>query len=103
MLSQLRKAPTDLALATRVINAMARSEETRVAFTRHARDRQQERGVHDAWVLDVLSRGEVTRADEPQHPHQYHNYRMRLEDTYDRVDLAVTIPQESRLLVVTVI
>ena len=103
MLNQLRKTPRDLALATRVINAMARSERTRVVFTRHARDRQQERGVHDAWVLDVLSRGAVIRADEPQNPHQHHNYRMRLDDTYDRVDLAVTIPQESHLLVVTVI
>ena len=103
MLSQLREAPTDLALATRVINAMARSEETSVVFTRHARDRQQERGVHDAWVFDVLSRGAVTRADEPQAPHQHHRYRMRLDDAYDRVDVAVTILQERRLLIVTVI
>ncbi|WP_370641537.1 DUF4258 domain-containing protein [Halorhodospira sp. 9622] len=82
---------------------MARSEETSVVFTRHARDRQQERGVHDAWVLDVLCRGAVIRADEPQPPHQRHTYRMRLDDAYDRVDLAVTIPKERRLLIVTVI
>ncbi|MBK1652944.1 DUF4258 domain-containing protein [Halorhodospira halochloris] len=82
---------------------MAGSEETSVLFSRHARDRQRERGVHDAWVLDVLCRGAVTRADEPQAPHQHHTYRMRLDDAYDRVDVAVTILKERRLLIVTVI
>lgn len=97
----LLKDPNDIAEATRLINTMAADPDTTVSYTKHGRDRQDERNVPSGTIQLALERGHVEEVRPPNGEHRDYRYRVRFTGENDRIDVVTVIISRRRLLIVT--
>jgi len=101
------KQPWPPAMATDKIRAIARSDCLELSYTRHARERMQERGLLTGDILYVLKNGFVYQGPQSGKVEGYFKYRMEAQtpNSGSRTVGVVVIPDKDgncALKVVTV-
>lgn len=86
--------------ATDLIRKIANRDSATRVFSTHALERMDERGFHHDWVDNVLKNGDVISHRLIQGSYRY---KVRYTDQYGWSDVVTVIPNENRLVIITVI
>lgn len=96
--------PEDLDEATQVINRYSQSDWVDISYSRHARERLQERIIPNDVLVMTLQTGRVVgvRSEMLPNARLRFSYEVEMVDRYGRVTVITAIPGRCKLHIVSV-